>query len=54
MLAYESQSIAKIELQEKDPVRNGGVFFNLNSRVTSSTTKPAYIKADFYVTEGGS
>ncbi len=27
MLAYASQSIASIELQEFDPVRNGGVFF---------------------------
>ena len=51
MLTFASQSIAKIELQEKDPVRNGGVFFNLNSRVTSSPTKSVYIKADFYVTQ---
>ena len=27
MLAYASQSIASIELQEEDPVRNGGVYF---------------------------
>ena len=30
MLAYASQSIASIELQEEGPVRKGGVFFNLD------------------------
>lgn len=30
VLAYGSQSIAIIELQEKDLVRNGGVFFDFS------------------------
>ena len=50
VLTYKRQSIANIDLQEKDPVRNGGVLFYLNSRAASSSTKPTYIKADFYLT----
>jgi hypothetical protein len=39
VLTNKRQSIANIELQEKDPVRNGGVLFYLNSRFKPKSLK---------------